>query len=73
MRKTDVCRASGRTGNQDAFQEELVEALNTVVVRQQQELDLLQQQLRYLYRQIRDLKPEGEPSSTPEDDIPPHY
>jgi len=56
-----------------AFQEELVEALNTVVVRQQQELDLLQQQLRYLYRQIRDLKPEGEPSSTPEDDIPPHY
>ncbi|HEX5361913.1 MAG TPA: SlyX family protein [Fluviicoccus sp.] len=56
-----------------AFQEELVEALNGVVVRQQQEIELLQQQVRYLYRQIRDLRPVDEAAPTPEDEVPPHY
>lgn len=56
-----------------AFQEELVEALNGVVVRQQQEIEILQQQVRYLYRQIRDLRPVDEAAPLPEDEVPPHY
>lgn len=56
-----------------AFQEELVETLNRVVARQQQELDLLQRQVRYLYQQVRDLRPADEAPSSPEDEIPPHY
>ncbi|RZU47455.1 SlyX protein [Fluviicoccus keumensis] len=56
-----------------AFQEELVEALNGVVGRQQQEIELLQQQVRYLYRQIRDLRPVDEAAPAPEDEVPPHY
>ena len=56
-----------------AFQEELVEALNGVVVRQQQEIELLQQQIRYLYRQVRDLRPADEASPAPEQEVPPHY
>ena len=56
-----------------AFQEELVEALNGVVVRQQQEIELLQQQIRYLYRQVRDLRPADEVSPAPEEEVPPHY
>jgi SlyX protein len=56
-----------------AFQEELVEALNGVVVRQQQEIELLQQQIRYLYRQVRDLRPADEASPAPEEEVPPHY
>ena len=56
-----------------AFQEELVEALNGVVVRQQQEIELLQQQIRYLYRQVRDLRPADEASPAPDEEVPPHY
>jgi SlyX protein len=56
-----------------AFQEELVEALNGIVARQQQEIELLQQQMRYLYRQIRDLRPVDEAAPSPEDEVPPHY
>ncbi len=56
-----------------AFQEELVEALNGVVVRQQQEIELLQQQIRYLYRQVRDLRPADEAPPAPEEEVPPHY
>ena len=43
--------------------EELVEALNMTVYRQQQEIDLLQQQLRHLYRQLQDAPPAAEPVS----------
>lgn len=56
-----------------AFQEELVETLNGIVARQQQELELLQRQVRYLYQQIRDLRPADEATPSPEDEIPPHY
>lgn len=56
-----------------AFQEDLVEALNLTVVRQQQQIDLLQEQLRYLNQQIRELRPGLEPVSDPAAEIPPHY
>ena len=52
--------------------EELVEALNLTVYRQQQQIDLLQQQLRHLYRQMQEAPPALEKRSGDEE-IPPHY
>jgi SlyX protein len=52
--------------------EDLVEALNLTVYRQQQQIDLLQQQLRHLYRQLQDAPPAAEKRSADEE-IPPHY
>ena len=57
--------------------EDMVETLNRTVFRQQEQLDLLQDQLRHLYRQIRasaESADSGE--SAPHslrDEIPPHY
>ncbi|WP_313950156.1 SlyX family protein [Accumulibacter sp.] len=52
--------------------EDLVEELNLTVYRQQQQIDLLQQQLRHLYQQVRD-EPATAEKSDPHDDLPPHY
>lgn len=55
-----------------ALQEELMDALNLTVARQQQQIDLLQEQLRHLYRlQQAGNLPEEQHSLR--DDIPPHY
>ncbi|WP_153110874.1 SlyX family protein [Propionivibrio limicola] len=56
--------------------EDMVEELNRTVFRQQEQIDLLQEQLRFLYRQIQNAD-EGnggpaEPRSL-RDEIPPHY
>ncbi|WP_293766211.1 SlyX family protein [uncultured Aquitalea sp.] len=57
-----------------AFQDDLLEALNATVARQQQEIDLLQQQLRVLYNQFRASQPDGQGSGhSLRDEIPPHY
>jgi SlyX protein len=57
-----------------ALQDDLLDALNLTVARQQQQIDLLQQQLRVLYQQFRNSQPDG-PSSAGSlrDEIPPHY
>ncbi len=55
-----------------SLSEDLVEALNMTVYRQQQQIDLLQQQLRHLYRQLQDAPPASEKRSADEE-IPPHY
>ncbi|HCZ17241.1 MAG TPA: SlyX family protein [Accumulibacter sp.] len=52
--------------------EDLVEELNLTVYRQQQQIDLLQQQLRHLYRHLQEA-PTTVDKSNPRDDIPPHY
>lgn len=52
--------------------EDLVEELNLTVYRQQQQIDLLQQQLRHLYQQVRD-DPAAAKESDPHDEVPPHY
>ena len=53
--------------------EHLVEELNRTVFRQQEQLDLLQGQLRLLYRQLQAQSPApAEPRNLP-DEIPPHY
>jgi SlyX protein len=55
-----------------SFQEELLETLNQTVIRQQQQMDLLQQQMRVLYQQVKNYS--GPADSTPQQqEIPPHY
>ena len=54
-----------------AFAEDLLETLNHTVVRQQAQIDLLQEQLRLLHRQLQDVRPDE--ARTPRDEIPPHY
>ena len=39
--------------------------------RQQQQIDLLQEELRVLYRQVQDSMPADR--ATPRDEVPPHY
>ncbi|MDR3220598.1 MAG: SlyX family protein [Candidatus Accumulibacter sp.] len=52
--------------------EDLVEALNRTVFRQQEQLDLLREQLRLLYRQFQAQFP-GPATRDPRDEVPPHY
>jgi SlyX protein len=54
-----------------AWAEDLLDTLNTTVFRQQQQIDLLQEQLRMLRQQLNESQP-GEPHSL-RDEIPPHY
>lgn len=52
--------------------EDLVEELNHQVFRQQEQLNLLQDQLRYLYRQMQSMGSGSEARSL-RDEVPPHY
>ena len=54
-----------------AFAEDLIETLNLTVIRQQAQLDLLQQQVRLLHQQLQDAL--SDEARTPRDEIPPHY
>lgn len=54
-----------------AFTEDLVDELNRAVTRQQARIDLLQDELRALYQQMRLLAPDEKPDTGQE--IPPHY
>lgn len=55
-----------------AFQDDLLESLNSTVARQQQEIDLLQAQLQLLYDQLRSLAPSNI-APTAVEERPPHY
>lgn len=55
-----------------ALQEDLLDALNLTVTRQQQQIDLLQEQLRHLY-QLQQGAGHDETVGSLRDDIPPHY
>lgn len=52
--------------------EDLVDELNRTVYRQQQQIDLLQAQLRLLYKQMQTTAEPAEPRNL-RDEIPPHY
>ena len=52
--------------------EDVVEELNRTVYRQQQQIDLLQAQLRLLYTQMQTTGEPAEPFNL-RDEIPPHY
>ncbi|HQS82756.1 MAG TPA: SlyX family protein [Thiobacillus sp.] len=54
-----------------AFAEDLLETLNQTVIRQQGQLDSMQQQLRLLHQRLEDTRPDE--AHTPRDEIPPHY
>ncbi|RTL47702.1 MAG: SlyX protein [Rhodocyclaceae bacterium] len=53
------------------FTEDLVEALNRTVFRQQQQIDALVQEIKALRQQVK-ASPGEEPHSL-RDEIPPHY
>ncbi len=53
------------------FAEDLIETLNQTVVRQQGQIDLLQQQLRLLHQRLQEALPDE--SGSLRDEIPPHY
>ncbi len=54
-----------------SFNEDLLDQLNQVIVRQQQELDLLLREVRQLKQHL----PDGNRASSqqPADELPPHY
>lgn len=54
-----------------SFAEDLIDTLNQTVVRQQKQLDSLQDQLRLLHAQMQE-RPSAE-SRNLRDEIPPHY
>ncbi len=54
-----------------SFAEDLLDALNRTVFRQQQQIEQLQQDVRALRRQLEEAMP-AEPGS-PGGDVPPHY
>lgn len=56
-----------------AFQEDLLDTLNSTVARQQQQqIDLLQEQFRALYQQVRSAATTAA-EADPQQEIPPHY
>jgi SlyX protein len=54
-----------------SFAEDLLDALNQTVFRQQEQIELLERQVRLLHEQIQTLRPDEE--RDPRDEIPPHY
>lgn len=54
-----------------SFAEDMIDTLNTTVYRQQEQIDLLERQLRLLHQQIQAIQPDEE--RDPRDEIPPHY
>jgi SlyX protein len=57
-----------------AFTEDMLEALNLAVFRQQEQIDQLQQQIRLLYQQMQSNSPsEKTTSADAREDVPPHY
>jgi SlyX protein len=55
-----------------AYAEDLLEQLNMTVYRQQQRIDLLQEELRLLNSRLENLGSSQEPTDLREE-IPPHY
>lgn len=53
--------------------EHLVDELNSTVFRQQEQLDLMQEQLRLLYKQMQAGSGASNEPRNLRDEIPPHY
>jgi SlyX protein len=54
-----------------SFAEDMIESLNLTVFRQQEQIDLMQQQMRLLHEQLKAVSPKEERDLR--DEIPPHY
>ncbi|HMV59727.1 MAG TPA: SlyX family protein [Agitococcus sp.] len=55
-----------------AFQEDLLETLNKIVVEQQQHIDILQEQIKIIYQQLKSLQPSNI-ADLADEVPPPHY
>lgn len=55
-----------------AFQDDLLEALNQTVADQQRRIDLLQDEIRILYQQLKSLQP-SMLAEVADEPPPPHY
>jgi SlyX protein len=55
------------------FVEDLLDTLNRVVFRQQEQIDQLQAQIRMLYQQIQGGNAASSEQTDPRENIPPHY
>ena len=55
-----------------SFQEDAIDHLNKTVAQQDQTIELLRQQIQYLYGQVKQLS-EQQRSASPLNEIPPHY
>lgn len=55
-----------------SFAQDLLEELNLTVYRQQQQIDLLQQELRRLREQVQSSSADQRPGNL-RDELPPHY
>ena len=55
-----------------AFQEDLLETLNKIVVEQQQHIDILQEQIKIIYQQLKSLQPSNI-ANLADEVPPPHY
>jgi len=53
--------------------EDHLQALDRTIFRQQQQIDLLQGQLREMHRRIQSNSPDPGEARNPRDEIPPHY
>nr|WP_053059709.1 SlyX family protein [Pandoraea faecigallinarum] len=56
-----------------AFQEDLLETLNEIVTRQEQQIALLQKQFKALYQQMQSQGQGGGSDGNARHEIPPHY
>ena len=56
-----------------AFQDDLLEALNQTVADQQRRIDLLQDEIRILYQQLKSLQPSMLEAMAEDEPPPPHY
>lgn len=56
-----------------ALGEDQIDALNRTIFRMQEQMDLLQDQIRLLYRQMTAGPTAGAESRDLRDEIPPHY
>jgi len=54
-----------------SFAEDLLDALNRTVFRQQQQIEQLQHDIRALRQQLQEAAPDE--AGSPGDEIPPHY
>ena len=55
-----------------SFQEDAIDHLNKTVAQQDQAIELLRQQIQYLYGQVKQLS-EQQRSENPLNETPPHY
>ena len=54
------------------FQEDAIDHLNKTIAQQDQAIELLRQQVQYLYGQVKQLS-EQQRAESPQSEIPPHY